>query len=247
MTAWQRSSGAGEQATLSYGGSAACLDDVGQKLIDVVPQVSKLSHGRTLWFTIGGAGLFQGPTPIGPLRLQAERAAVGGHRYRVLVYAKVVLSGGTVADATVCSICRGAQPTLSIAWAKDSTDTFPPVSATLPGVDCTVTTFEMTYAWVNETPIVNYGGELLCDSSVAGIKRLTIATQVAAPGGHSPTVYDTVAGSELNAGPAVGGYLSLQTNRTVFTGHTYRVVVTGSVSIAGHTYSVSAHTVSAGP
>ena len=222
-----------------------------QKTIDVVPQVFNLVNGSPHWYSIGGAGLFQGPTPISPLRLSADRSAVASHIYRVLVYSEIALTqtawrpGYTTAHTTVCSSCSGTSPTLSIAWAKGSENSFPPVTASMHGVTCSVITVELTFAAINGTPVMNYGAELICNTSVPGIKRLTVEAQVA--GGAMYRTHYTIAGSTLNAGPSSNGYLHLETTRSVYSGHPYRVFATGSVTYQGKTTSVSAHSVTAGP
>jgi hypothetical protein len=62
VTAWDYFSRVNGASKMNYGGGSSCAGAIGQRTIDVVPQVFKLGHGRPLWFTIGGTGLVQGPT-----------------------------------------------------------------------------------------------------------------------------------------------------------------------------------------
>ena len=79
---------------INYGGGLSCAQGVGQKTLDVVPQVYRVVNGHKLWYSISLIGLYQGPTAVNPLRLSSQTRAVAGHIYRLLVYGRVTLSNG---------------------------------------------------------------------------------------------------------------------------------------------------------
>ena len=94
VTAWDYFTTLDGVYKMEYGGGTSCAGNVGQKTLDVVPQVFNLVNGQPLWFSIGGHGLFQGPTPVSPLRLSGARTAVPTHLYRLLAYGYVLLPNG---------------------------------------------------------------------------------------------------------------------------------------------------------
>ena len=97
--------------TQNYGGGTSCAGGVGQKTLDVVPQVFNVVNGKPIWFNVSLVGAYQGPTPINPLRLSGSRAAVASHQYRVLVYGQITLNGKT-SSATACAgTCSGSPAT----------------------------------------------------------------------------------------------------------------------------------------
>lgn len=116
MTAWDYFKTVNGTYTMSYGGGASCASNTGARTIDLAPQVFKLVNGSPRWYSIGGAGLFQGPRSINPLRLSTDRTAVASHIYRVLVYSEIVWPAVKIDHATVRSACQGTSPALSIAW-----------------------------------------------------------------------------------------------------------------------------------
>jgi len=246
VSAWDYLSNTGGQYTLQYGGGTSCADGAGLKTLNVVPQVFKVGRGQLLWFHIGGAGLYQGPTPANPLRRGSSRAAVASHNYRVLVYAQVLRPDGRLAHATACASCSGTNPSLSIAWPRGNIYSWPPAAARMRGINCTVMVSTTLFPNINGTTVMSYGGSLLCDTGASGLKRLKIAAEV---GGSGPNRgrYFTVSGSTLTSGPTSRPYQYLSTGRTVYIGHPYRIVVTGSVTINGRTTTATAHSITAGP
>ena len=134
VTAWHRFATVNGRYTMLYGGGTSCAGGSGQFTIDVVPQVFNRVNGQPLWFNISGAGLFQGPTAAAPLRLSASRAAVKGHVYRVLVYARATAPNGRTVSATSNSAPDGTHPTLSIIPSRPINPT-PWTTARLPGIE----------------------------------------------------------------------------------------------------------------
>ena len=246
VTAWDYFTTVAGVYKMEYGGGTSCAGNVGQKTLDVVPQVFNLVHGHPLWFSIGGDGLFQGPTPVSPLRLSGARTAVPTHLYRLLAHAYVLLPNGQSGSVTVCADCQGTQPTLSIIPPSGFIYTLPSVTVPIPGVSCSVIVDETRFPYINGTPVMQYGGELSCAAGVTGQKRLEIQAQVAGPGsGHGPTYY-TITGSTLSA-TATGPFLALDTGRTAYIGHPYRVAATGTVTYQGKTATATAHSLTSGP
>ena len=147
---------------------------------------------------------------------------------------------------SVCADCQGTQPTLSIIPPSGFIYTLPSVTVQIPGVSCSVIVDETRFPYINETPVMQYGGELSCAASVTGQKSLEIKAQVAGPGpSHGPTHY-TITGSTLSA-TTTGPFLALNTGRTVYIGHPYRVTATGTVTNKGKTATASAHSLTSGP
>jgi hypothetical protein len=116
----------------------------------------------------------------------------------------------------------------------------------MSGVQCGVTVFETSFPYIYGTPVMRYGGELICATTVAGGKSLEIEAQVAGPGPRRFNYY-TITGSTLSTGPSATPYLTLSTGRTVYIGHPYRIVAIGTVTYGGRTTAATAHSVTAGP
>ena len=247
VTAWDSFTTVRGVYTMNYGGGTSCANGVGRRTLDVVPQVFNLVNGKPLWFSIGGEGLFQGPTPVSPLRLSRARTAVRGHVYRVLVYGQVTMPNGKTTSVTACAQCQGTQPTLSITPASGWVYTWPGKSAPLSGVPCSVTLFETRFPYINSTEVMDYGGVMFCTPSFGGQRRLDIAAQAL---GHAPSgglTYYMITGSTLSAGPSSNPYLELETARTVYIGHPYRIKVTGTVTRKGKTTTATVYSLTAGP
>jgi hypothetical protein len=247
VTAWDYFTAVNGTYTMNYGGGTSCANSVGSRTLDVVPQVFNLVNGEPLWFNISGDGLFQGPTPTSPLRLNRTRTAVPSHIYRLLVYAQVSTPNGKTFSATACTMCQGTQPALSIAPASGWVYTWPAKTVPLSGVPCSVTLFETRFPYINSTEVMDYGGEMFCAPSFRGQQQLYIAAQVV---GHRPSgglIHYTITGSTLSAGPSPSSYLQLETARTVYTGHPYRVKVTGTVTKQGTTKTATVYSQTAGP
>lgn len=49
---------------MSYGGGVSCAGGVGQKTVNVFPEVGNAVDGQPHWYVIGGIGLYHGPTPV---------------------------------------------------------------------------------------------------------------------------------------------------------------------------------------
>lgn len=218
--------------TMSYGGGVSCAGGAGQKTLDVVPQVYGVVKGHGRWYTLGGFGRYQGPTPINPLRLSASRTAVPGHLYRLLVYAAVTLSGGRASSQTACAGCTGATPRLFDHW-RGWYQAAGAGTVTLPGVPCWAGDEGLNYAVVNGTYLVDYAGWADCRSVVSRTRMsLAIAVQIANRRNGHVTWY-TIAGSGLRTGMQPGDSLYLRTARSAFIGRAYRIVVSVQVRYAG--------------
>jgi len=245
VTAWDYYTTVNGVYTLKYGGGTSCAGHVGQRTLNVVPQVFNLVNGTPLWFNIGGAGLFQGPTPAGPLRLNGTRTVVAGHLYRLLAYGQVVLPNGRLGSVTVCADCQGTRPTLSITPPGGFIYTWPSVGVQMPGLACSVMVVQTRFPYINGTPVMQYGGELMCNTGVTGKKNLEIRVEVKGSGPGSK--YYTVTGSTLSATTTTAPFLALNTGRSVYIGHPYRVVAVGTVTRSGRTTTSTAHSLTAGP
>ena len=207
--------------TQNYGGGTSCAGGVGQKTLDVVPQVFNVVNGKPIWFNISLVGLYQGPTPINPLRLSGSRAAVASHRYRVLVYGQTTLNGKT-SSATACAgVCSGS-PRLTINQSDINTP-FGPTTAAISGTPCSVSEFGPTFALVNGSFIMTYAGHMSCNRSTSG-KNLTVGAQV-----QNGSRFFTITGSTLSTTGGSPFGLSLSTARSAFLGHGYRIFATGTV------------------
>lgn len=225
---------------MTYRGGVSCAGGIGDKTIDVVPQVFKAVKHHALWFNLSGAGLFQGPTPISTLRLSTSRAAVAGHRYRILVYAHVTLPNGQQAAATVCADCQGPAATLSTAGI-DRYAPQAPTTVEVPGAPCFVTEVGPVFTVVNGTYVMTYGGQIGCLRG-AGERGLEIGAQVGAPGPRAGGFnYFTIAGSPLFTITTTHAAPELTTARTVYLGHPYRVRVIGKVVYKHEIRTVTAY------
>lgn len=244
VTAWDYFSSESGTYVMHYGGGTSCAGNAGRRTLNVVPQVFNLIKGEPLWFSIGGEGLFQGPTPLSPLRLSRARAAVASHIYRVVAYGQVTLLNGKTASVTVCPTCSGKQPPLSIVHSR-FVYTVPPTTAQLRGIPCSVTQSGVAFPTINATPVMEYGGYLSCNSSVTGQKKLEIAAQVAGPGPKRFNYY-TINGSTLST-TGTGPYFSLDTGRTAYIGHPYRSMATATVTYKGRTVTATAYSTTSGP
>lgn len=244
VTAWDYYTTVNGVSTMKYGGGTSCAGHVGQRTLNVVPQVFNFVNGHPVWFNIGGAGLFQGPTPAGPLRLNGSRTAVPGRLYRLLAYGQVVLPNGRMGSVTVCADCQGTRPTLSITPAPGTIYTWPARAVQMPGLRCTVSVVQTRFPYINSTPVMQYGGELMCNTGVTGRKRLEIRVEVKGSGHGAP--YHTVSGSQLSA-TTTTPFLALNTGRTVYIGHPYRVVAVGTIARQGKTTTATVHSLTAGP
>jgi len=247
VTAWDYYTTVNGTYTMEYGGGTSCAGNVGRRILNVVPQVFNIVNGEPLWFSIGGDGLYKGPTPMSPLRLSGSRTAVATHIYRLLAYGEVLLPNGNQLSVTVCASCQGTQPRLSIVPPSGFIYSTAPTSVQMPGIPCFVSQFGASFPTINNTPVMNYGGDLTCNPSVTGQKSLQIAAQVAGPGPSRGFNYYTITGSTLSTGPTTQAYLLLYTGRTVYIGHPYRVIATGTVTYKGKTTTATAHSQTTGP
>ncbi len=215
-------------STMSYQGGVSCAGGIGQKTIDVVPQVFRIVNLHPLWFNIGGASIYQGPTPVNPLRLSGSRPAVADHLYRLLVYANVTLPDGRQSATTVCANCSGPAPTVSVSaghiYAPQA-----PTTVNLPRVPCSVTEFGPSFSVVTGGDVMAYQGQVACTGKMGKIS-LQIAAQVGGSGPNDRSKHYTITGSSLSASTAGSSALGLNTARTVYTGHPYRVLVTAKVT-----------------
>ena len=209
-------------ATMSYGGGVSCAGGVGQKIVDVAPQVFNVVNGRPLWYDLSLVGLYQGPTPVNPLRLSGSRSAVAGHIYRVLVYGHVTMPDGSSSAATVCANCEdyGNLTThSSYIYAPQGPTTVPMYGAS----GCTVTASGPVFTLVNGTYVVTYGGYASCNQNITHM-RVTISVQT--PNRIAGrTQWFTVKGSTLTIGSPSAKFVELSTARTAYLGHGYRTVV----------------------
>jgi len=227
VTAWEYFQTVTGTYIQQYGGGTSCAGGVGvaRKTLDVVPQVFNLVNGEPIWFNLSGFGLYQGPTPISPLRLAGSRTAVSTHVYRNLVYGQVTLSNGKTFSATACSSCSNESPTLTITQSDINTP-FGPTTQTIPRTGCWVTEFGPTFAIVNSSYIMTYSGNVGCNTS-APLSTLTIGAQVA--NGYPKTIYYMISGSTLSTTGSGLYRLSVYTGRTAYLGHGYRIFATGTV------------------
>jgi hypothetical protein len=208
--------------TMSYGGGVSCAGGIGEKTIDVVPQVFNNVNGIPLWFDISLVGQYQGPTPINPIRLSASTAAVASHRYRLLVYGQVTLANGKTFSATVCSACVSS-PTLTIR----GVNTFAPETPTtvqLRGIPCSVTESGPVFTIVNGSYVMSYSGYTDCAglANTGQQQSLTICAQVGSRI-NGKDIWFTIAGSCLSEGPRPTNALGVVTARTAYLGHGYRI------------------------
>jgi hypothetical protein len=214
--------------TMTYGGGVSCAGGIGEKTIDVLPQVFNNVNGKPLWFDISLVGQYQGPTPITPLRLSASAPAVASHQYRLLVYGQVTLANGKTFSATVCSACVNS-PMLTIR----GVDTFAPETPTtvqLRGIPCSVIESGPVFNIVNGSYVMSYSGYTNCAglANTGQQQSLTICAQV----GHrinGKDVWFTIAGSCLSEGPTLTNALGVVTARTAYLGHGYRIKAAATI------------------
>jgi len=227
---------------MSYGGGVSCAGGVGQKTVNVVPEVRKLVNGHEHWYVIGGIGLYQGPTPANPLRVTGRTTSVAGHVYRLLVYGGVALPDGRTSSMTVCSGCTAAMPapTLRIAG-YGRNEPFPPRTAPItgiPGLSCSVTEIGSIFKIVNLTYVNDYAGSTSCTGAKnVGQRSLTICAQVSNRT-NGKTVWYTITGSCLSQKLTAANPVSLTTGRTAYLGHGYRIKASATIS-----YSTSRGTI----
>ena len=227
---------------MHYGGGVSCAGGVGQKTLDVVPQVYNARNGR--WFTISLAGLYQGPAPVNPLRLGTDRAAVIGHVYRVLVYGRATLPNGKTAWATACSGTCSGSPKLSING-RHRFAPQQPITVKVGRSPCYVTESGPVFTVVNDTWVMSYAGQLVCGNALPS-KRLTIGAQVAGSGTNEGKYFNIV-GSGLSVGPTIRNPVALNTARTAYLGHGYRIKASAKLTYNGKTYTATAYSRTWGP
>jgi hypothetical protein len=230
--------------TMTYGGSIHCTGAAGQKTVDVVPQVSNVIAGKRLWFNITLAGRYQGPTAINPLSLTDSRPYVPSHAYRLLVYGQVKRANGRVVSVTVCSGCAGSAPALRIT--PSHTFHAKPASTTkLAGTSCTLTQNGLVFTLVNGSYVLDYGAGTDCGGSSAK-SAVTVCAQVSNRS-NGRTVWFTITGSCLSAGPTLTRLVQASTARTAYLGHGYRIMARTTVVQSGVTRSVTAFSGAAAP
>jgi hypothetical protein len=240
--------------SMTYHGGVSCAGGVGVKTLDVVPQVFRAGPHLRRWRSLSLVGRYQGPTAINPLRLTAGTPAVLGHIYRLLVYARVVIAGRQT-SLTVCAGCAGAptsssSSTLSIRPVGNY-EAEPGTTASVRGTPCFVSEEGLDFTGVNSTYVVNYGGYTACPGiHPVGQRSLTVCVQVANRI-NGQTVWFTVNGSCISAGPSTSQGVYLNTARTAFLGHGYRIIATATVryptATGMITSSATTHSVAAGP
>ena len=216
--------------TLTYGGGVSCAGGVGAKTIDVVPQVYNVVNGMPLWFSIGLVGLYQGPTPINPLRLTGTTTYVPSHTYRLLVYGQATMPNGRTSSTTVCSACTDS-PQLSIG----SSYTYkaqPPTATQVTGVPCSLGQNGLVFTLVNSSYVMNYGAFSACGGTKPGKRSLTVCAQVVNRI-NGEDVWFTISGSCLSQGPVPVSPLGARTARTAHLGHGYRIMASTTVQYPG--------------
>ena len=234
------------KGTMTYGGGVSCAGGVGAKTLNVVPQVFNVVNGKPLWFSIGLVGLYQGPTPINPLRLTGTTKYVPSHTYRLLVYGRVTMPDGRSSSTTVCSACTGPSPQLSIG----STYTYnaqPPTATQVNGVPCSLGQNGLVFTLVNNSYVMNYGGFSACGGTHPGKRSLTICAQVVNRI-NGKDVWFTISGSCLSQGPVPDNPLGARTARTAYLGHGYRITASTTVQYPGApTRSATVYSAGAAP
>ena len=211
--------------TMTYGGGVSCAGRAGAKTVDVVPQVYNVVNGKPLWFNIGLVGLYQGPTPVNPVRLTGSTTYVPGHTYRLLVYGQVTMPDGRSSSATACSACTDS-PQLSIG-SSHTYDAQPPTATPVDGVPCSVHQNGLVFTLVNGSYVVNYGAVSGC-AVEAGTRTVIVCAQVVNRV-NGKDVWFTISGSCLSQGPAPANPLSVRTARTAYLGHGYRIMASTTV------------------
>jgi hypothetical protein len=229
---------------MSYGGSVQCRRGLGEKTIDVVPQVSRVISGRRHWFDITLAGRYQGPTPVDPLQVSDHRSYSPSHTYRLLVYGSVRAANGHSSTVTVCSGCTGSVPTLGVS----PSNTFhagPATTARVPGTTCTLTQNGLVFTLVNGSYVVNYGARTAC-GGVAPRRTVTACVQVVNRI-QGRNVWFTDLGSCLSTGPTTTDPAQVHTARTAYLGHGYRIMAKTTVTEGTVTRSATVYSAAAGP
>lgn len=244
-----------EAGSMTYRGGVSCAGGVGQKTLDVVPQVFRIVNGHRLWFSLSLVGRYQGPTPINPLRLSAGTRAVPGHTYRLLVYARVTATTGRSWSLTACAGCEGAPTstspsTLSIR-PRGNNPAQPDTTKPLPGTPCFVYQGGLDFTLVNGTYVVNYNAYAACSGQqLPAHPTLTLCVQVSGRL-DGKNVWLTINGSCLSAASATSDTVALSSARTAFIGHGYRIMASATVhypSASGTiTSSATAYSASAAP
>jgi hypothetical protein len=216
---------------MSYGGGVSCAGGVGQKTVNLVPEVAKLVNGHERWYVIGGVGVYQGPTPANPLRVSGSASFVQGHVYRLLVYGGVRMANGRSSSTTVCSGCTGPAPMLRVVG-YDHNSPVPPRTASIkgiPGLSCSVTVMGPMFKIVNLTYVNDYAGSTSCTGAKnIGQRSLTICAQVSNRTSGT-TVWHTITGSCLSQTLTSANPVYLTTGRTAYLGHGYRIKATATV------------------
>jgi hypothetical protein len=223
---------------MGYAGGISCAGGVGQKTLNVVPQVLNTSAGRRMWFTISLAAVYQGPIAINPLRLSASRAAMVGHVYRVLTYGRVTLPSGRTAWTTTCAGMCTDPATLSIA-ATHRYAPQPPLAAKIGGSPCSLTEDGPVFTVVNGSWVMSYAGWVACSPGTVP-KSLALTAEVAGSGANRGR-YFTLTGSGLSAGLTARTPLALSTARSAYLGHGYRIKAAAAVTYSGKTYMAAAY------
>jgi hypothetical protein len=225
-------SSSSSSSTLTYAGAVSCAGGVGEKTVDVIPQVYNDARGYARWFTLGDGGIYQGPTPLNPLRRSATGAAGRGHVYRILVYGRVTLADRRASSALVCAGCvatlpyyMGTLPDLrvSVPGIFDA----PQNTAPAPSTACSVTETGPNFPIVTGMWVMSYSGELNCPPNVSH-QALTICAQTSRLR-HGKAAWVTITGSCLSQGPSTLGSLVLSTGRSVYVGHQYRVSASATI------------------
>jgi len=242
-------------ATMSYRGAVSCAGGVGQKTLDVVPQVYRSGPRRRQWFDLSLVGRYQGPTPVSPLTLSAGTKAVAGNIYRLLVYARVRTADRRSSSLTACAGCAGAprssSPSTLSVRPQSNFPAAPATTASLRGTPCFVSQDGLDFTLVNGTYVVNYDGFVACAGKrPAAHPSLRICAQVDAQS-NGKTVWFTIKGSCLSARSDTSDTIALSTARTAFIGHGYRIIASGTVHYpTSHgiiTTTATTHSLSAGP
>ena len=239
--------------SMTYRGGVSCAGAIGQKTLDVVPQVFRIVNGQRLWFNLSLVGRYQGPTPINPLRLSASTRAVQGHIYRLLVYARVTLANGHASSLTACAGCAGAPKssspsTLSIR-PQGNNPVEPDTTKQMQGTPCFVYQGGLDFTGVNGTYVLNYNGYAACrGQQLPAHPSLTLCVQVAGRV-NGKNAWFTVNGSCMSAESAASDTVVLSTARTAFIGHGYRIMASatvhyptarGTITSSATTYSAAA-------
>ena len=233
--------------SMSYGGGVSCAGGVGEKTVNVVPEVRRVVDGHEHWSVIGGVGLYQGPTPGNPLRVSGSTSFVRGHVYRLLVYGGITVADGKASATTVCSGCAGSAeppPALRIGG-HGRNEPFPPRTVPIkgiPGLSCSVTEVGPVFKLVNLTYVNTYAGSTSCSGTNNIAQRsLTICAQVSNRTSDK-TAWYTIDGSCLTQKLTTPRPLYLTTGRTAYLGHGYRIKASATVkyTTTGETITKSA-------